>query len=109
MWAMWWRSPAGATTITGMNTTSAWTSPACQGGGGCRRSSCFRIQLPGGRARGRSALACGAHLGEVARDLAAWARGRGLTTGQVTVLAIDPRRPGLPGIQEPDGQETGTQ
>ena len=83
-----------------MNTTSAWTPPACQAGGGCRRAPCFRLQLPWERARGRAALACGAHLGEVARDLAAWARGRGLTAGQVTVLAIDPRRPG-PGGQEP--------
>ena len=88
-----------------MNTTSAWTPPACQAGGGCRRAPCFRLQLPRGRARGRAALACGAHLGEVARDLAAWARGRGLTAGQVTVLAIDPRRPPWPGGPLPGGPE----
>ena len=92
--------------MAGMNTTPAWTPSACQAGGGCRRPPCFRLQLPRARARGRSALACGVHLGEVARDLAAWARGRGLTTGQVTVLAIDPRRPvwpaaPLPGVPEP--------
>jgi hypothetical protein len=90
----------------GMNLVPASTPSACQAGGGCRRPPCFRLQLAGGRARGRSALACGVHLGEVARDLAAWARGRGLTVGQVTVLAIDPRRPvwpgGLvPGVPEP--------
>jgi hypothetical protein len=84
-----------------MHTTSAWTPSACQAGGGCRRPPCFRLQLAGGRARGRSAPACGVHLGEVARDLAAWARGRGLTTGQVTVLAIDPRRPVWPGVPLP--------
>jgi hypothetical protein len=97
----------------GMNTplaqklaqTPALTLSACQAGSGCRRYPCFRIQLPGGRARGRSALACGAHLGEVARDLAAWARGRGFIAGQVTVLAIDPRRPGLPGLPELGAQE----
>jgi hypothetical protein len=92
--------------MAGMNTTPAWTPSACQAGGGCRRPPCFRLQLPGARARGRSALACGVHLGEVARDLTAWARGRGLTTGQVTVLAIDLRRPvwpaaPLPGVPEP--------
>ncbi|HEY1672396.1 MAG TPA: hypothetical protein VGG50_06740 [Streptosporangiaceae bacterium] len=80
---------------------SALTLPACQAGSGCRRSPCLRIQLPGGQSRGRSALACGAHLGEVARDLAAWARGHGFIAGQVTVLAIDPRGPGAPGGQEP--------
>jgi hypothetical protein len=91
----------------GMNTSLAQTLtlPACQAGSGCRRSPCFRIQLPGGQARGRSALACGTHLGEVARDLAAWARGRGFIAGQVTVLAIDPRRPGLPGLPELGAQE----
>ena len=76
-----------------METSSAWTAPACQASRGCARVPCFRIQVPAGRVSGRHALACGAHLGEVARDLAAWARGRGLTAGQLTVLAIDPRRP----------------
>jgi hypothetical protein len=76
-----------------MERSSAWTAPACQAGGGCPRVPCFRIQVPAGRVSGRQALACGAHLGEVARDLAAWAHGRGLTAGQLTVLAIDPRRP----------------
>src|ERR1700742_1795545 len=91
-----------------METSSAWTAPACQANGGCPRGPgfpvpgpagprvpCFRIQVPAGRVSGRQALACGAHLGEVARDLAAWAHGRGLTAGQLTVLAIDPRRPVL--------------
>jgi hypothetical protein len=89
-----------------VNSVPAWTPSACQAGGDCRRPPCFRLQLAGGRARGRSTLACGIHLGEVARDLAAWAQGRGLTTGQVTVLAIDPRRPTwpggpVPGVPEP--------
>jgi hypothetical protein len=84
-----------------MNTSSASMAPACQAAGGCRRVPCFRIQLPVGPAHGRAALACGAHFGEVAHDLAAWARGRGLMAGQVTVLAIDPRRPGPPNAPEP--------
>jgi hypothetical protein len=85
-----------------MNTSSAWAVPGCQASAGCGRVPCFRIQLPAGPAAGRAALACGAHLGEVAHDLAAWARGRGLTAGQITVLAIDPvRRPGPPNGAEP--------
>jgi hypothetical protein len=84
-----------------MNTSSAWAAPSCQASGGCGRVPCFRIQLPAGSAPGRAVLACGAHLGEVAHDLAAWARGRGLTAGRITVVAIDPRRPGLPNGAEP--------
>ena len=88
-----------------MNTSSAWTAPPCQASGGCSRAPCFRIQAPPGRLSGRAALACGTHLGEVARDLAAWARGRGLTAGRITVLAIDPRRPGPP--NSPDTRRPG--
>jgi hypothetical protein len=64
-----------------------------QGGRRCGRVPRFQAQLEAEaqpwQVR-RSADACADHLGDVVQALTDWARDHDLTTGQVTVLAVDP-------------------
>jgi hypothetical protein len=65
----------------------------CQAEHGCSRIPCFRAQLEataGPASVRRHAEACADHLGSVVRALTSWARDQNLTSGQVTVLAVDP-------------------
>jgi hypothetical protein len=62
----------------------------------CHRAPCFEAQLEaqnGALPVRKSAELCANHLGDMVQSLTAWARSRGLTRGQVTVLAIDPTWP----------------
>ena len=68
-------------------------SGGCHAVAGCTAHSCFQVQLEAiidGRLVGHWANACAAHIGELVRDLRAWARDNGLADGTVTALAIDP-------------------
>jgi hypothetical protein len=59
----------------------------------CGRVPCFQAQLEATaypRHVRQSAGACADHLGDVVQALTDWARAHHLTTGQVTVLAVDP-------------------
>jgi hypothetical protein len=69
------------------------TCQSNQGGRRCGRVPRFQAQLEAEaqpwQVR-RSADACADHLGDVVQALTDWARDHDLTTGQVTVLAVDP-------------------
>ena len=65
----------------------------CHAAAGCAEQACFQVRFEafmGRRLVGHWANACAAHIGELVRDLRAWARDNGLADGTVTALAIDP-------------------
>jgi hypothetical protein len=73
----------------------------CHAGHPCAHVPCFQVLLEApGRPQParRNATACASHLGEVVCDLTTWAHEHGLTSGQVTVLAVD--RPPVTGHAE---------
>jgi hypothetical protein len=83
---------------TGQGSDMTWPlSPmehhVCQAESTCGRPSRFRARLEAADGRQpvrKSAEACGGHLGDMVQALTIWARGHGLTEGQLTVLVIDP-------------------
>ncbi len=80
----------------------------CDADTACQHVPCFQVQLdasPPRRAH-RQANACAFHVTDIIEALRAWAGERGLTDGQLTILAIEPAvggrapdRPGKPGRQ----------
>lgn len=85
------------------------SSRACQAEPGCQHPPCFDMRLeptadnPRGAAR---TPVCAHHLGEMARDLAAWARDHGLAHAHVTVFAVERQpviSPGAPPGTPPHG------
>jgi hypothetical protein len=77
---------------------------SCQCGMHCHHAVCFQAQLQTTDAgcqtihAGRSA--CGYHLGDMVQQLAEVARERGVSNGEVTIMAVDsavPPSPGHPG------------
>jgi hypothetical protein len=66
---------------------------ACQAASGCADLACFQVRVDAavGRQTVRCrANACAAHIGELVREVNAWARDGNLTGGSLTVLVIDP-------------------
>jgi hypothetical protein len=79
-------------------------SDTCQADTACHRPPCFQARLDAacGASRApirRRAEACASHLGTMVTALAAWARDHDLTDGDLTILAIEPARPGQAGLQ----------
>ncbi len=80
----------------------------CDADTACQHVPCFQVQLDASRPRlaHRQANACAFHVTDIIEALRAWAGERGLTDGQLTILAIEPAvggrvpdRPGKPGRQ----------
>ncbi len=80
----------------------------CHADTACQHVPCFQVQLDASRPRlaHRQANACAFHVTDIIEALRAWAGERGLTDGQLTILAIEPAvggrvpdRPGKPGRQ----------
>jgi hypothetical protein len=72
---------------------------ACQADSGCERAACFQARVEATIGRNeirRRANACGRHLTDVVQALCAWVRDRDISSGCLTVFAVDPhalRRP----------------
>ncbi len=84
------------------------TSPAdraswgkCDADPHCAHVPCFQVQLEASRPRKahRQSNACAYHVADIIEAQRAWAAGRGLVDGELTILAIEPTAGG----RQPEG------
>ena len=74
----------------------------CDADAKCLHVPCFQVQLDaaGPRRAHREANACAYHVPDVIETLRAWAGERGVSDGQLTILAIEPAAGGRQASRE---------
>jgi hypothetical protein len=74
----------------------------CDADMACLHAPCFQVQLETSRQPHHQANACAYHVADVIQAVRAWAAERGVTDGQLTILAIEAaaggRQPDLRGF-----------